>query len=99
MAALAFNVSKMVSTIRRSTPPSNNPCTCSEYAATSWSKSTFRYSGLETSGDNDAVLFVGPMHPQTKRGFSGVLRVTVDAALQAISADALFNKYACSSNS
>ena len=99
MAALAFKVSKIVSIIRRSAPPSNRPRVCSEYAATSWSKFTFRYSGLETSGDSEAVLLVGPMLPQTKRGFPGVSTVTLAAALQAISADALFNPYACSSNS
>ena len=37
MAALALRVSKIVSMMTRSAPPSSSPRVASEYAATSWS--------------------------------------------------------------
>jgi len=44
---------------------------------------------LSTSGESDAVRFVGPIEPAAKRGRSGVLRVIARAARTAISAAAL----------
>jgi hypothetical protein len=41
-AALAFSVSKTVSTISRSAPPSRRPSACSAYAAASSAKDVFR---------------------------------------------------------
>jgi len=43
---------------------------------------------LETSGESDAVRFVGPIAPATKRGLFGVLRVMASAAPRATSAAA-----------
>src|SRR4029079_5773721 len=71
-AALAFRVSKMVSTRNRSTPPSARARACSRYAATSSSKVTLRAPGSLTSGEIEAVFGVGPKAPATKRGDSGV---------------------------
>ena len=71
-AALAFSVSKMVSTKNRSTPPSCKARACSRYAATNSSKVTLRAPGSLTSGEIDAVFGVGPNAPATKRGASGV---------------------------
>ena len=67
-AALAFSVSKMVSTRNTSTPPSNSARACSRYEATSSSKVTLRAPGSFTSGEIDAVLGVGPKAPAAKRG-------------------------------
>ena len=74
-AALALSVSKIVSTSRRSAPPSAKPRIASEYASTNWSKLTLRKPGSFTSGEIDAVREVGPSTPATKRGFSGFLAV------------------------
>ena len=86
-AALAFRVSKMVSTIRISAPPSSKPFTCSPYALTKSSKLTALKPGSLTSGDIDAVLFVGPIEPATYLGFSGFSFVNSSAASLAILAD------------
>ena len=59
-AALAFSVSKTVSTSNRSAPPSINPSAASAYAETSSSYVTLRAPGSFTSGEIDAVRFVGP---------------------------------------
>ena len=72
IAALAFRVSKIVSTRSRSAPPSTRPLACSRYAATSSSYETFRAPGSLTSGEIDAVRFVGPREPATQRGRSSV---------------------------
>lgn len=47
-AALAFNVSKIVSTIMMSAPPSTSPLVWSLYATTSSSNVTFRKEGSST---------------------------------------------------
>ncbi len=65
IAAFAFNVSKIVSTIIKSTPPLINPRVASRYATTNLSNETLRKAGSLTSGDMDAVLFVGPKTPAT----------------------------------
>ena len=49
-----------------------------------------RKPGLFTSGEREAVLFVGPMAPAAKRGFSGSVSVNLTAAAAAIRAEALF---------
>ena len=71
-AALALRVSKIVSTKRRSDPPSINPKTCSLYAITNSSNVIALYPGSLTSGDMLAVLFVGPIEPATYLFFTGV---------------------------
>ncbi len=78
-AALALSVSKIVSTSSKSTPPSSKPFTCSRYEAFTSSNETARYPGSFTSGDNDKVLFIGPMAPATKRGLSGFFAVNSSA--------------------
>ena len=70
-AAFALRVSKMVSTSRRSAPPSTRPWAPSPYVATSWSNVTFRNPGSFTSGDSEALRLVGPSTPATKRGGPG----------------------------
>ena len=65
IAALAFSVSNMVSIIRKSTPPSINATAASSYVAASSSKLIFRKPGSLTSGEMDAVRFVGPSTPAT----------------------------------
>ena len=69
-AALQFKVSKTVSTNNISTPPSTKPITCSLYAFLSWSNVIPLKAGFSTSGEIDAVLFVGPIDPATNLGFS-----------------------------
>src|SRR6266540_3014007 len=71
-AALAFSVSNTVSTRKRSTPPSASASIASPYDAASRSNVTLRAPGSLTSGEIDAVRFVGPSAPATKRGLSGV---------------------------
>jgi len=51
--------------------------------ATSASKVILRKPGLLTSGERDAVRFVGPIAPATNRGFSGVSAVYLSAASRA----------------
>jgi hypothetical protein len=67
-AALAFSVSKIVST-NKSLPPSINYLLL--VCNTQIIKVTALYPGSFTSGDILAVLFVGPIEPATKRGLSG----------------------------
>ena len=55
---------------------------------TNVSKSMFLKSGLDTSGLIDAVLFVGPIAPQTNLGLAGVFLVTNSQASLAICAAA-----------
>ena len=64
-AAFAFNVSNIVSTIKISDPPSNNPRVCSAYASTNSSNVTFLCPGSSTDGEIEAVLLVGPKDPAT----------------------------------
>ena len=72
IAALAFSVSKIVSSSSRSAPPSISPRTCSRYASRTCAKVVARNAGLLTSGEIDSVRLVGPIAPATKRGRSGV---------------------------
>ena len=65
IAALALRVSKIVSMISRSAPPSTRPLAASRYAATSSSYVTLRAPGSFTSGEIDAVRDVGPSAPAT----------------------------------
>ena len=58
-AAFPFSVSKIVSTRKRSAPPSASPSIASPYEATSSSKRTLRAPGSLTSGEIDAVRLVG----------------------------------------
>ena len=74
-AALAFSVSKIVSTRIRSTPPSTSAFVATLYASFTWSKVTARKPGSFTSGESESVRFIGPSTPATKRGFSGVFAV------------------------
>ena len=90
MAALAFNVSKMVSMSKTSTPPSTKPFICSVYAATTSSKVTARKPGLFTSGESDNVLLSGPIAPATNRGLAGSCAVYLSAAFLAHFAEATF---------
>ena len=78
-AALPFSVSKIVSTRKRSAPPSARLSIASEYEATSSSKRTLRAPGSLTSGEIDAVRLVGPSAPATKRGLAGVRAVQASA--------------------
>ena len=87
-AALALRVSKTVSTISRSAPPSTSASACSLYATRSSSKETLRAPGSFTSGEIDAVRFMGPSTPATQRGFSGVLALYSSAASRATRAAA-----------
>jgi hypothetical protein len=70
-AAFAFSVSKIVSTRKRSTPPSASADAASVYVATRSSKEVLRKPGSLTSGEIDAVRLVGPTAPATKRGRDG----------------------------
>ncbi len=87
-AALALRVSKMVSTISTSLPPSISALACSKYAARNCSKLMLRAPGSLTSGLMLAVLGVGPSAPTTKRGLSGVLNLS--QAARAMRAEARF---------
>ncbi len=86
-AALALSVSKIVSTNNTSTPPSINASVCCLYATRNSSKVIALYSGLFTSGDKLAVLFVGPILPATKRGLLGFCLLNSSATCFAIFAD------------
>ena len=79
IAAFAFSVSKTVSIISRSTPPSTRPRICSAYASRTASKVCVRYAGSSTRGDSESVTFSGPTEPATKRGRSGVLQASAAA--------------------
>ena len=85
IAALALSVSKIVSIISRSLPPSTSPRAASRYAVASWSKDTLRAPGSLTSGEIEAVRVVGPRAPATQRGRSSV--ATSSAARRASFAD------------
>ena len=67
---MAFNVSKTVSTNKKSTCPSTRAATCSLYAVTSSSNVIALNPGSLTSGDIEAVLVVGPILPATNLGLS-----------------------------
>ena len=83
-AALAFSVSKMVSSSSKSAPASVTAMICSEYAAWSVSKSMARLAGSSISGEREAVLLVGPMEAATNLGRSGVFAVILAASSRAI---------------
>ncbi len=90
MAALAFNVSKIVSIIKKSTPPSINATADSSYVEASSSKLIFRKPGSFTSGDIEAVRLVGPSTPDTYRG-EPTLAAYASAHSRANRAAAVFN--------
>ena len=96
-AALALSVSKIVSTMMTSMPPASRPCSCSVYAATSSINVTLRKDGSSTDGEMDAVRFVGPMAPHTKRGRDGSAAIASAHASLASAADARFSSNVCSS--
>ncbi len=85
IAAFALSVSKIVSIISRSLPPSTSPRAASRYAVASWSNETLRAPGSLTSGEIEAVRVVGPRAPATQRGWSSV--ATASAASRASRAD------------
>ena len=74
--ALTLSVSMAVSHSRKSTPPSIRPRACSAYEARTSSNVTARKPGSSTRGDSERVLFVGPIDPATKRGFSAVVQAS-----------------------
>ena len=90
-AALAFSVSKMVSTMMRSTPPPTSAFTATRYASFTWSKLTARNPGSFTSGERDSVRFIGPRTPATKRGLPGVVALKESATSRARRAPARFS--------
>ena len=65
-AAFALSVSKIVSMMMMSAPPSRSPLMASVYVSTSCWKVTSLAAGLLTSADMDEVRFVGPMEPAMK---------------------------------
>ncbi len=67
IAAFAFSVSKIVSSRKRSTPPSASAVICSAYASFTSSKVRVRNDGSSTFGLSDRVTFSGPTEPATKR--------------------------------
>ena len=83
IAALAFSVSKIVSTRSRSTPPSRRAAICSSYVSRTWSNVTARYAASSTRGESESVTLSGPTEPATKRGLSGVRSVHSSAARRA----------------
>ena len=80
IAALAFRVSKIVSTRKKSTPPWCRPRLLAIGDVTS-SKVTGAAPGSLTSDDIDSVRLSGPMAPATKRGLSRRLRSSAVARL------------------
>ena len=97
-AAFAFSVSKMVSTISTSAPPSASDSAASRYCATRVSKSMLRKAGSLTSGEIDAVRGVGPSTPTTKRGFAGSrVSNSVQTALASLAASRFSSGTRCSS--
>ena len=92
-AALAFSVSKIVSTSRMSAPPSSNPRIDSVYASTSASNVTPRAPGSSTFDEIDAVRFVGPRTPATNRGRPGSRASNSSATRRASAAPATFSSY------
>ena len=89
-AALAFSVSKIVSTRSTSAPPSTSPRVCSAYDSSSSANVMLRKDGSLTFGESDRVLLVGPRAPATKRGRSGVFAVQTSAQRRAIRAASRF---------
>ena len=82
-AAFAFSVSKIVSIMSRSTPPSRSAAICSAYASRTSSKVAARNAASSTFGDTESDTFSGPTEPATKRGLSGVFAVHASAAARA----------------
>ncbi len=60
IAAFAFSVSKIVSIIRMSTPPSTRPRICSAYASRTWSNVALRNAGSSTFGERESETLSGP---------------------------------------
>ena len=85
MAAFAFNVSKIVSIMMKSTAPSTRPIAASAYVSTSSRKLMLRAEGSSTSGERLADRVVGPRIPATNRGL--LLVEASSAAFRAIRAD------------
>jgi hypothetical protein len=69
-AAFAFSVSKIVSTMMMSTPPSTSAVTATLYASFTWSKLTARKPGSFTSGRASSVRFIGPQHAGDEAGLA-----------------------------
>ena len=88
IAAFAFRVSKIVSTRRRSTPPSASAAICSAYVCLTSSNVTDRKAASSTFGDTERDTFSGPSAPATNRGRSGVRFVHSSAAARASRAPA-----------
>jgi len=65
---------------------------------TSSSKRTLRAPGSLTSGEIDAVRFVGPRAPATNRGFVGVRAVHALAHSRATRAAAALSSLTCPSS-
>ena len=84
-AAFAFRVSKIVSTIIRSAPPSNKADVATLNVSTNWSKLIFLNEGSSTSGLNEHVRLVGPKTPATKISL-GFFFLKLSTALRAICA-------------
>ena len=90
-AARELSESNTVSTSNTSAPPSTRPLACSTYASTNWSYVTARNAGSLTSGEMEAVRFVGPSAPATKHCRPGAAAITSSAAERASLALARFN--------
>ena len=65
-AAFALSVSKIVSNINRSTPPSRSAVIWSAYVSWTWSNVTGRKPASSTFGDTESETFSGPSDPATK---------------------------------
>ena len=85
IAAFEFRVSKIVSIMRMSTPPSARPRICSAYASRTWSNVALRNAGSSTFGESDRATFSGPIEPATQAG-----RSTSSAASRASRAPSTF---------
>ena len=84
-AAFALRVSKIVSTIIRSAPPSNKADVATLNVSTNWSKLIFLNEGSSTSGLNEHVRLVGPKTPATKTSLE-FFSLNVSTLFRAISA-------------
>ena len=65
-AALAFNVSNIVSMSNKSAPPSISPVIWSVYVSTSSSHEMLLAAGSSTDGEIDRLRLVGPTLPATQ---------------------------------
>ena len=98
-AAFAFSVSKIVSIMSRSTPPSRRAAICSSYASRTSSNVDRAIGGVvDASGRRESETLSGPTEPATKRGFSGVFAVHASAARRASRAPSRLISAAASSS-